>query len=224
MAFIIISSPSGGGKTTICNMLINSETSPVCGNVEFSISTTTRPKRKHEIHGREYFFTNKEEFLKMIQSGEFLEYATVCENYYGTKLSSVSKTKHTLFDIDFQGFRQVKQNSTQEKVVNIFLLPPSLTQLENRLNARGDVQANDIKLRMSNAIEEILHCKEYDYIITNHNIDTTFASVCNILQSSLFNGNLYDGVVNLSQEIKNISLTNIDSFLEKSLTATQKFL
>lgn len=224
MAFIIISSPSGGGKTTICNMLMGEGASPIFGNVKFSVSTTTRQKRKHETDGKEYFFTSKAKFQKMVNNGEFLEYATVCENYYGTRLASISKTNHTLFDIDFQGFLQIKNNKKTEKLVNIFLLPPSLSQLQERLNVRGDVNQEDIKLRMENAIEEILHCKEYDYILTNYNIKTTFAMVCGVLKNQIFGESLNGSIERLTHTIKNTSLEDVDLFLERSLKETQEIL
>lgn len=222
MAYIIISSPSGGGKTTICNMLMNDAKSSVFQEVEFSISATTRQRRQHEVDGREYFFISKETFEEKIKNNEFLEYAVVCENLYGTPTSGISKIKHTLFDVDFQGFRSIKKNAITEKIINVFLLPPSLEILENRLKQRGDVKDIDISIRMKNALDEILHCKEYDYILTNHSIENTFQIVSSIVNFELNDQKdiFYEMALDITKSIRNFHLNDVNLFLKNALDTT----
>jgi guanylate kinase len=225
MHYIVISSPSGGGKTTICNMLLQNEVSPIYNNVSFSISATTRPKREHELHGREYFFLSHNEFNSMIAKDEFLEYATVCGNLYGTPIKGVSKEKHTLFDIDFQGFEQIQSHCKkyQKPLLSIFLLPPSLDVLRQRLQSRGDIRSDVIEARMENAISEILHSQKYDFILTNHNISSTFANVSNIVKSVVCNSReVSANVQSIANSIRNIVIANdINSYLNEALKITK---
>ena len=222
MYYIVISSPSGGGKTTICNMLLSDNNSPIYSNVSFSISATTRPRRQHEVHGREYFFLSKEEFTTMIDNNEFLEYANVCGNLYGTPLKGVAKNHHTLFDIDYQGFEQINHNG-KEKIMSIFLLPPSLEELEQRLQNRGDISQNVINERMQNALEEISHSQKYDYILTNFNIQTTFQMVCKIVDYTIHNKDdiLHTNAISLANLIKGFSNKNVELYLREALKVTQ---
>jgi guanylate kinase len=222
MYYIIISSPSGGGKTTICNMLLSNKNSPIYGNVSFSISATTRPKRQHEVHGREYFFLSKEEFGIMINNNEFLEYANVCGNLYGTPLKGVVEYHHTLFDIDYQGFEQISRNG-KAKIISIFLLPPSLKELEQRLQNRGDISQSVINERMQNALEEISHSQKYDYILTNFNIQTTFQMVCKIVDYTIHGNDdiLHKNAISLANLIKGFSNKNVELYLKEALKVTQ---
>ncbi len=224
MHYIIISSPSGGGKTTICNMLLQNDASPIYNNVSFSISATTRPKRTHELHGREYFFLSSEEFNKMIAKDEFLEYATVCGNLYGTPLGGVSKQTHTLFDIDYQGFEQIQNHCRKysKPLLSIFLLPPSLDVLEKRLQGRGDISADVIHVRMENAISEILQSQKYDFILTNIDIQATFITVCSIVESVVCGGKKSPIKAEyISRGIRNFAITNVNSYLSEALKITK---
>lgn len=217
--YIIISSPSGGGKTTICNMLTREEESPLYGNASFSISATTRQKRTHETNGKEYFFHTKEEFEEMIKQGEFLEYATICGNHYGTPLKGISQNSHTLFDIDHQGFEQILAKKPN-KVLSIFLLPPSLHELRKRLEFRGDISNDIINQRMENAVEEISKSQKYRYILVNKDLQTTFKTVCSIIQFELEN-NTQNKFQILAQSIKRCKISEIDTFLTEAAKITE---
>jgi guanylate kinase len=181
---IVISSPSGGGKTTICKRLINDPTSPVFGNSRFSISATTRKIRGSEVDGVDYYFFTKEEFEEKIKRGEFLEYANVYGNFYGTLTSEMNTEKHVLFDIDVEGHSQIKQKM---EALSIFLLPPSIEVLNQRLNLRGDLSREDLEKRLEEAKNEIACADKYDYKIVNENLDKTFAEVCEIIKLKLHN-------------------------------------
>ena len=222
MHFIIISSPSGGGKTTLCNMLMNNHSSPVESKVKFSISATTRQKRDHETHGKEYFFLTKENFQAMILQNEFLEYAEICGNFYGTPKSKISKTHNTLFDIDFQGFIQINEHSANN-LLSIFLLPPSLATLQGRLEHRGDIPQSVINDRMQNAILDISHSKNYEYIITNHTIDSTFAQICAIIDFKI-NGvasKIHDSTLQNTAFIQKLNTQNVDEYLKEAQLCTK---
>ncbi len=219
MSYIVVSSPSGGGKTTICNMLLQDTRSPIFQNVSFSISATTRPKREHETDGFEYFFLSSDEFNDMIGRGEFLEYATVCGNLYGTPLRGIAKNKHTLFDVDYQGFEQINRN-VAEKPINIFLLPPSMMDLQQRLENRGDIKSNIIRARMQNALEEISHSQKYDYILTNYDVEYTFQMVVNIVYNNI-NCDTTQKMSDMTSTIKMLDCNNVDEYLKSALKITQ---
>lgn len=221
MHFIVISSPSGGGKTTICNMLMSDSRSPVANQVKFSISATTRQKRGNETDGKEYFFLSSDEFSHMVSKNEFLEHAQICGNFYGTPKSEISKTHHTLFDIDFQGFIQIKKNA-QNNLLSIFLLPPSLNALQNRLEQRGDISKEIIHERMQNAILDISHSKNYEYIITNNTIEETFQVVCSIVDFKI-NGNensTHTKILQNSQLIQKLQTDNVEEYLKEAQLCT----
>jgi len=168
---IVISAPSGTGKTTLCHMLL--EEFP---NMEFSISYTTRKPRPGELNGRDYFFVDRKTFERMIEEGDFLEWAEVYGNLYGTSKSQVLKAlkegKDILLDIDTQGALQVKKNFPE--AVLIFILPPSLKELERRLKKRGTDDEETIKKRLQIAREEIRKALEYDYIVVNDILEVAF--------------------------------------------------
>ena len=221
MHFIVISSPSGGGKTTICNMLMNDSRSHVANQVKFSISATTRQKRGNETNGKEYFFLSTDAFSQMVSKKEFLEHAEICGNFYGTPKSEISKTHHTLFDIDFQGFIQIKEN-TQNNLLSIFLLPPSLHALQTRLEQRGDISKEIIHERMQNAILDISHSKHYEYIITNKTIEETFQAVCSIVDFKI-NGNknsTHTKILQNSQSIHKLQTNNVEEYLKEAQLCT----
>jgi guanylate kinase len=167
-AILVLSGPSGAGKSTIINKAAKD-----IGDFYFSVSTTTREPREGEVHGREYYFVSKEEFEEGIKNGEFLEYAKVHGNYYGTSLKPVKEAlkegKLVIFDIDVQGHRLVRK-ALGNLVTSIFITPPSLEELKRRLVNRCSDEDEVIKKRLENAKEEIQAISEYDFIIINDDI------------------------------------------------------
>jgi guanylate kinase len=179
---IIISSPSGAGKSTLCRMIIQND--PL---IKLSISATTRAQRPQEIHGQHYFFTSKDEFLEMHKNSEFLESAEVFENHYGTPKKTVidemKKGNCVLFDIDWQGARQVKNEFDRSSVISIFILPPSLQELERRLHSRAQDSKEVVDARMKKAQAEISHYDEYDYILVNDDLNHTYQRIRAIIEA-----------------------------------------
>ena len=163
----VISGPSGTGKGTICGELLKE-----IGN-EFSVSMTTREPREGEVHGKDYYFVTREVFLENIEAGNFLEHATVFDNFYGTPkdmvLNRLEKGRNVILDIDVQGGLQVKR--AMPEAVLIFILPPSLAELRRRLEGRGTETAEKVERRLSQALNEIKLIGEYDYYIVNDKID-----------------------------------------------------
>ena len=178
---LVISSPSGAGKTTICKKILEE-----VNGINLSVSVTTRKKRKDEVEGVDYFFKNDEEFILMIKNDEFIENAKVFGNYYGTlKEEVLKKIKNgvdVLVDIDWQGTRQI-QKHIPEDIVKIFILPPSIKELECRLRNRASENEEDFLKRMLEARKEISHFDEYDFIVINENINEAVSSVKSILYS-----------------------------------------
>jgi guanylate kinase len=168
-AILVLSGPSGAGKSTIIN-----QASKSIGEFYFSISTTTRQPRSGEVDGVDYYFVSKEEFEEDIKAGNFLEYATVHDNYYGTSLKPVQKAldegKLVIFDIDVQGHRLVRAK-LDDITTSAFITPPTLKELEARLKARCTDEDSVIAKRLQNAKEEIQAIGEYDYTIVNDQID-----------------------------------------------------
>jgi len=166
---LILSSPSGAGKTTISRALLASDT-----DLSMSVSVTTRAPRPSEVEGKDYYFVSVPEYQRMVQSGELLEHAKVFDNFYGTPRSHVHKVlsdgKDVLFDIDWQGTQQLKQQA-RDDVVSVFVLPPSHDELERRLRARAQDEEDVVQARMAKAADEISHWAEYDYIIVNDAIE-----------------------------------------------------
>ena len=165
----ILSSPSGAGKTTLADRLLTTD-----GEVVLSISATTRPRRPGEAHGKDYFFVSEEEFFRMRDNGEFMEWANVFGHYYGTPRSLVEDTlrqgKDVLFDIDWQGAQQLDEVAGED-VVKVFILPPSREELERRLRRRAQDPEEVVQKRMAKADAEMSHWAEYDYVIVNYNLD-----------------------------------------------------
>ena len=178
---LVISSPSGAGKTTICKKIINE-----IEGVALSISATTRKKRKGEIDGKDYFFKDYHEFLEMLKNKEFIESAKVFGNSYGTLkkevLSKIEKGIDVIVDIDWQGTRQIEKHLGQD-VVKLFILPPSIKELETRLGNRASEDKENFLKRMSEARKEISHFNEYDFIVINNDIEAAFNNVKSILFS-----------------------------------------
>jgi guanylate kinase len=175
----ILSSPSGAGKTTIARKLLAHDP-----EIRMSVSATTRPMRPGEVDGKDYHFVTQAEFDRMVEAGEFLEWATVFGHSYGTPKAQVKagiREGHDfLFDIDWQGTQQLYQKMETD-VVRVFLLPPSIDELRRRLTGRGTDSAEVIQSRMDRARAEISHWDGYDYVVVNDDIEACFAKVCEIL-------------------------------------------
>ncbi len=174
----MLSSPSGAGKTTISKKLLKKDKS-----ISLSISCTTRPKRKGEIDKKDYIFISDDLFKKKVKLNHFIEYASVFGFQYGTLKNSVEKLfkrkKDVLFDIDWQGYQQLKQSGMD--VVGIFILPPNKVELVKRLKKRGRDTKEEMKKRMSLAQDEISHFPEYDYVVINKDLDTCTDQIQNII-------------------------------------------
>ena len=167
---IILSSPSGAGKSTLARRLMSWDPS-----LKFSVSATTRAPRTGEEDGREYFFKTRAEFQEMVDNGEMLEHAEVFGNFYGTPKAPVETAmnagRDTLFDIDWQGGQQIRNSALGKDVVSIFILPPSIAELETRLQTRAQDSAEVIAGRMAKSQAEISHWAEYDYVLVNRDLD-----------------------------------------------------
>ncbi|GJL93042.1 guanylate kinase [Hyphococcus sp.] len=165
----ILSSPSGAGKTTLADRLLTKD-----GEMVLSISATTRPRRPGEAHGKDYFFVSEEDFMRMRDNGEFMEWANVFGHYYGTPRSLVEEVlrqgKDVLFDIDWQGAQQLDEVAGED-VVKVFILPPSREELERRLRSRAKDPEDVVQKRMAKADAEMSHWAEYDYVIVNYDLD-----------------------------------------------------
>mgnify|MGYP001407319094 FL=1 len=178
---LVISSPSGTGKTTICKKLLEYDK-----NIHLSVSVTTRKKRKNEVEGIDYYFRSKKDFLNLKSQNSFIENAFVFENYYGTLKSEVLEQLENgidvLIDIDWQGTRQITQ-AMKGNLIKIFLLPPSIDELKKRLSKRNSDSIKEINFRMSKALKEIKHFDEYDYVLVNDNLDSTFQKILKIIEA-----------------------------------------
>ena len=178
---LVLSSPSGAGKSSISRRLLASE-----DNLHLSVSATSRKRRPGEVEGVDYQFVNNEEFRLMINNDEFLEYAKVFDHYYGTPRAQVegnlASGRDVLFDIDWQGTQQLKA-SAREYLVSVFILPPSVAELERRLMKRGQDTAEVVARRMAEASSEMSHYAEYDYIIINEDLDASVERVASILMA-----------------------------------------
>ncbi len=178
---IILSSPSGAGKTTLARRLL-----AIDPNVSFSVSATTRLPRPGEVDGREYHFVTRDEFLAMVDRGELLEHAEVFGNLYGSPRgpieTAMAEGRDTLFDIDWQGGQQIRNSPLGREVVSIFILPPSMAELERRLRTRGQDSGEVIAGRMARSMAEVSHWAEYDYVLVNRDLDATEAQVREIVE------------------------------------------
>ena len=177
---IVLSSPSGAGKTSISKKLLQKDS-----KLALSISCTTRPRRKAEVNKKDYIFISDGDFKKQIKKGKFLEQASVFGYRYGTLSQTVSnffkKKRDVLFDIDWQGFQQLKQSGMD--VVGIFILPPNKKELIRRLKKRGRDTSEEMKKRMSLAQDEISHFPEYDYVVVNDRLDLCVSKIQNIINA-----------------------------------------
>jgi guanylate kinase len=202
---LVVSSPSGAGKTTLTRNLLEQEE-----NVGLSVSVTTRERRTSEIDGVHYHFISKRRFEAMRDSDELLEYAEVHGNYYGTPREEVEKTlnagRDMLFDIDWQGTQQLYAKMRSD-VVSVFVLPPSAEELKHRLERRAEDSSEVIIRRLKNAAEEIPHWNEYDYVLVNRDLDKSFMRLRAILTA---------------ERLKRVLKPNLEGFVAELLTDLRK--
>lgn len=195
---LVLSSPSGAGKTTIASRLLKDP------GVEISISHTTRMKRKGEKDGKDYHFVDRETFTRMRDQDAFLEWAVVFDNYYGTTRKPVEEAlaagRDVLFDVDWQGARKLRE-SAQDDVVAVFILPPSAAALEERLRARAEDSEDVVVRRMRGASNEIQHWDEYDYVVVNDDIEQSVTAVRAILAAERLRRTRLTGLKNFVQNL-----------------------
>lgn len=180
---VILSSPSGAGKSTLSRKLLEWDST-----LRFSVSATTRAPRSGEQDGREYYFKSREEFQHLVDTGGMLEHAEVFGNFYGSPLepveAAIGEGRDILFDIDWQGGQQIRGSALQKDVVSIFILPPSIKELERRLVNRGQDSAEVVKNRMAQSKAEISHWAEYDYVLVNEDLDRCFEELKTVLAAA----------------------------------------
>ena len=183
---VILSSPSGAGKTTLVKLLSKNK------NFNISVSHTTRKPRINEIQDKDYFFVNETEFKRIISNEEFLEYAKVFNNFYGTTrtpvINSLNKGKNVLFDIDWQGADQIKNKKLDYKLITFFILPPSKEVLFKRLSNRHTKDNSIVQERMKQFDRDVLHWINYDYVVINDNLNSCHTKILNLIDAELNNG------------------------------------
>ena len=188
---VILSSPSGAGKTTLVNLLSKQN------NFEVSISHTTRQPRNNEIPGKDYFFVSDQEFKRLIKNKEFLEYAKVFNNYYGTTktpvIDKLIKRKNVLFDIDWQGADQIKNQNLDFKLISFFILPPSKEILFERLSNRDMKDKLIVDERMKQFERDVLHWINYNYVVINDDLNSCYKKIIDLINVEVNDGfNDYD--------------------------------
>ncbi len=183
---IILSSPSGAGKTTLVNLLSK------LNNFVVSVSHTTRQPRQKEVQNEDYYFVDEEEFKKLINNQEFLEYAKVFNNFYGTTrtpvIDSLNKGKNVLFDIDWQGADQIKNKKLHYKLITFFILPPSKKVLFERLSNRHMRDKLIVEERMKQFDRDVLHWINYDYVVINDDLNNCYKKIVNLIDAEMNNG------------------------------------
>ena len=183
---IILSSPSGAGKTTLVNLLSRNE------DFEISISHTTRMPRPGEVPNKDYFFVSDKEFKRLINNQEFLEYAKVFKNYYGTTrtpiINSLNKGRNILFDIDWQGADQIKNKKLDYKLITFFILPPSKEILFERLSNRDMKDKLIVEERMQQFERDVLHWINYDYVVINDELNNCYIKIKSLIKAEINNG------------------------------------
>lgn len=197
---LILSSPSGAGKSTLTRMLMGWDAS-----MRFSVSATTRAPRPGEQDGREYYFRSRSEFEAMVADNQMLEHAEVFGNLYGTPRGPVEDAmregRDTVFDIDWQGGQQIRNSALGRDVVSIFVLPPSIAELDRRLNDRAQDSAEVIAGRMAKSRDEISHWAEYDYVLINDDLHATFAQLQTILQTERMRRDRQPGLADFVRQL-----------------------
>ncbi len=197
---LVLSSPSGAGKTTIASELRKREE-----ELRISISVTTRPPRPGEVDGKDYFFVNEETFKNMLEKEAFLEHAKVFGNYYGTPkeyvFNKLKSGRDMIFDIDWQGTQQLAQFA-RDDLVSIFILPPSVEALRERLQKRGQDSSDVVELRMAQSANEISHWPEYDYVIINQDLEKSITQVQEILHSERLKRRRQLGLIDFVNKIR----------------------
>ncbi|MAU39115.1 MAG: guanylate kinase [Rhodobiaceae bacterium] len=183
---IVLSSPSGAGKTTLVKMLSNMD------KFDISISHTTRQPRLNEISNKDYYFVKEDEFKRLIQNEEFLEYAKVFNNFYGTTrtpvIDKLNKGKNVLFDIDWQGADQIKNKNLDYKLITFFILPPSKKVLFERLSSRDMKDKLIVDERMKQFDRDVLHWINYDYVVINDDLQKCYKKISNLISAEVSNG------------------------------------
>ena len=183
---VVLSSPSGAGKTTLVNLLSQQD------NFKISISHTTRQPRQNETPDKDYYFVNDDEFKRLIKNQEFLEYAKVFNNYYGTTrtpvIEKLNKGQNILFDIDWQGADQIKNKNLDYKLITFFILPPSKKILFERLSNRDMKDKLIVEERMKQFERDVLHWINYDYVIINDNLQSCYDKIRNLINAEINNG------------------------------------
>lgn len=178
---LVLSSPSGAGKTTLSRRLLEADS-----GIELSVSVTTRPPRRGEVDGSDYHFIDRPRYDEMVARGELLEWAEVFAHCYGTPRAPVETTlaagRDVLFDIDWQGTQQLR-DAVPGDLVSVFVLPPTMAELERRLHTRAQDSDEVIRSRMTKAADEMSHWAEYDYVVINHDIEQAFADVRAVLSA-----------------------------------------
>jgi len=199
---LVLSSPSGAGKTTIARKLLEQDL-----GIEISVSHTTRKMRKGERDGQDYHFVSHDTFTKMRDHGEFLEWAVVFDNYYGTTRKPVEEAlaagRDVLFDVDWQGAASLRDKA-RDDVVTVFILPPTAADLEQRLNVRAQVPPEIVRRRMLGASNEIQHWTEYRYVVVNYDIDRSVAAIRAVLTA---------------ERLRRTRLTGLKQFVQNLLAA-----
>ena len=183
---IILSSPSGAGKTTLVSLLSK------INNFEVSVSHTTREPRPSEKPNKDYYFVNEDEFKRLIKNEEFLEYAKVFNNFYGTTrtpvIDKLNKGKNVLFDIDWQGADQIKNKKLDYKLITFFILPPSREVLFERLSNRDMKDKLIVEERMKQFSHDVLHWINYDYVVINEDLEKCYSKIYSLIQAEMNNG------------------------------------
>ena len=183
---IVLSSPSGAGKTTLVNLLSKLD------NFEISISHTTRQPRHNEVQDKDYYFVSEEKFNRLIKNQEFLEYAKVFNNFYGTTrtpvIDKLDKGKNVLFDIDWQGADQIKNKKLDYKLITFFILPPSKKVLFERLSNRDMKDKLIVEERMKQFGRDVLHWINYDYVVINENLEKCYSKILDLIQAEINDG------------------------------------
>ena len=197
---IIISSPSGAGKTTLCKLLTKK-----MKKISLSISYTSRSKRLNEINGKDYYFVSQEKFRRLQKKDFFIETANNFENLYGSPYKNVDtanrKDNHLLFDIDWKGARKIRRKYKSDQIIDFFILPPSKSELRKRLIKRGRDNKKEINLRLSYAINEMKHYSEYKYVLVNENVYKTVNDIKNIIE---YNNLIFRNKKVLDKKLKKI--------------------